>query len=176
MLAIGVAGCASKLGTCVPVAAPGPLDFSDFDNLLGDLPTVSRILANARDGAGNCVARGYGDGRFGPTDRVSHAQVITFIARAFALDPNTAWATAPPAAGAPTAPAADIGAYIANAGAIPDAPTSQASPARLLASARRPSIWMRSLVPACRIAPAGGQGHDGACDALAFEEAVELGV
>jgi S-layer homology domain len=110
----------------------GPRDFNDFDGLVQELQDASLILANACAVPADdttCVARGYGDGRFGPTDPVSHAQAIELIARAFALDPTHAWAPAPPgcaAAGVPAVHAGAVCTYLANAGAIPDAPTTQA--------------------------------------------------
>ena len=77
-----------------------------------------------------CAARGYGGGAFGPTDPVSHAQVITLIARAFALDPAFAWQPQPgeaiPYGGVPAVHATDIRTYHHYAGAIPDAPTTAA--------------------------------------------------
>jgi hypothetical protein len=76
----------------------GPRSFDDFDGLVGELITASLVLANAcadPNDPATCVAQGYGDGRFGPTDQVSYAQVIAFIARAFDLDAGYDWAPQP---------------------------------------------------------------------------------
>ncbi len=78
-----------------------PRTFTDLAGLVAELRTAALIVANTCDNNGLCVAYGYGDGRFGPTDPVSHAQVITFITRAFRLDPEPGLA-AP--AGRPPAP------------------------------------------------------------------------
>jgi hypothetical protein len=78
------------------------------------------------------VARGYATEppTFGPTDPLTHAQALALIARAFALDPLAAWAPAPPGcappAGVPAVHAADVCAYLANAGPVPGAPTTPA--------------------------------------------------
>jgi hypothetical protein len=107
----------------------GPRSFSDFGQLVGELRTASLILANACEGNA-CVASGYGDGRFGPTDRVTHAQVISFVARAFQLDPNYDWqpsGAAHPYSGVPAVHDADVRTYHAAAGTIPQAPTTQAA-------------------------------------------------
>jgi hypothetical protein len=109
--------------------ATGPRNFSDFGALVGELRTASLILANACEG-NTCVASGYGDGRFGPTDRVTHAQVISFVARAFQLDPAYDWqpsGAAHPYSGVPAVHDADARTYHAAAGAIPQAPTTTAA-------------------------------------------------
>ena len=75
------------------------------------------------------MARGYGDGRFGPTDQVTYAQVISFVARAFRLDADYDWQPqmgAHPYSGVPAAHESDVRAYhfyTEAAGGIPDAPT-----------------------------------------------------
>ena len=106
----------------------GPRTFTDFDGLVAELRDAVLVLANACDAGGNCVVRGYGDGRFGPTAPVSHAQVVALVARAFALDPAAAWVPAPPgcpaAASVPAVHAGEVCTYVANAGAIPAAPTT----------------------------------------------------
>jgi hypothetical protein len=111
----------------------GPRDFSDFDGLVQELQDAVRIIANAcadPADAATCVARGYGDGRFGPTDPVTHAQVVAFIARAFAQDEQFAWQAQPggaqPYAGVPAAHDAEVRTYHFYAGAIPDAPDTAA--------------------------------------------------
>ena len=107
----------------------GPRAFTDFGPLVGELREASLILANlCADQADDatCVARGYGDGRFGPTDQVTHAQVISFLARAFVQNPASGWQAQPaaplPYAGVPGVHATDIRAFTFYAGAIPDAP------------------------------------------------------
>lgn len=107
----------------------GPTTFSDFGTLVTELRTASLILANACEAQTGCVARGYGDGRFGPNDQVSYAQVISFITRAFQVNEATNWQPQPNAAlpytGVPGVHATDIRTYTFYAGAIPDAPTSE---------------------------------------------------
>jgi hypothetical protein len=118
----------------------GPRNFTDLDELRGDLATASRILANACDesepGDTGCVAQGYAaadcvaKGKvapcFGPTDQVSYAQVISFIARAFQLDENFAWESQPsgtqPYSNVPGDHDIDVRTYHHYAGTIPDAP------------------------------------------------------
>jgi uncharacterized repeat protein (TIGR01451 family) len=109
----------------------GPRDFTDIDELLSDLPTVVRILANAcedQQDDDTCVAQGYGDGRFGPNDPVSYAQVITFIARAFQLDEMYDWSPQPgeviPYTNVPAVHLGDVRTYHHYAGTIPDAPST----------------------------------------------------
>jgi hypothetical protein len=107
----------------------GPRTFTDFGGLVAELRAASLILANACAGSSNnCVIQGYGDGRFGPTNDISYAQVITFIARAFQLDDAYRWTPYPnasqPYSGVPAVHDAEIRTYVHNAGAIPDAPTT----------------------------------------------------
>jgi alpha-tubulin suppressor-like RCC1 family protein len=108
----------------------GPRTFTDLGLIAAELRAASLIIANACDNAGNCVTRGYGDGRFGPTDRVSHAQVITLLARAFGLDPVQAWTPQPggaqPHTGVPSVHDTDVRTYVHYAGTIPNAPTTAA--------------------------------------------------
>lgn len=69
--------------------AQGPKSFSDFGALVGELRSASLILANACTNPNDvttCVAKGYGDGRFGPNDTVTYAQVMSFITRAMNHD------------------------------------------------------------------------------------------
>lgn len=109
-----------------------PEDFSDIKNPGDEQQRAALILANAcraAQPAWTCVAQGYSDGRFGIGDNVSHAQVIAFIARAFQLDPDHAWAAGTggaPYASIPSEFADEIATFHANAGAIPDAPTTAA--------------------------------------------------
>jgi probable HAF family extracellular repeat protein len=110
----------------------GPRTFPDLGPLAGELRTASLILANAcaePGDAATCVARGYGDGRFGPADGVSYAQAISLVTRAFERDPDRAWqprpGTAPPYGGVPAAHDADVRTYhfyTQSAGGIPGAP------------------------------------------------------
>ncbi|MFN8517200.1 MAG: S-layer homology domain-containing protein [Chloroflexia bacterium] len=110
----------------------GPRDFSDLNGLPGDLATAVRILANACDGFGgaDCVAEGYGDGRFGPSDKVSYGQVIAFITRAFGMDGFFAWDEQPGAplnySGVPSQFQLEVRTYDVYAGPIPGAPTTAA--------------------------------------------------
>ena len=133
--------------------ATGPRTFSDLGGLPTDMRNAVLILANACQNpadVGTCVAQGYGDGRFGAADPVSHAQVIAFITRAFALDPAAAWAAQPgapqPHGGVPAPFDTNIRTFAFYAGAIPaapgttagwDAPASRAWVARALWAALR---------------------------------------
>lgn len=108
--------------------ATGPRSFSDFGPLVAELRNASLVLANQCDSAGACVATGYGDGRFGPTDPVTHAQVLSFIARAFRFDPTRAWQPQTtgtvPYSGVPGVHLTDVRTYDHYAGTIPAAPTT----------------------------------------------------
>jgi hypothetical protein len=108
-------------------AAAGPRTFPDFGPLAGELRAASLILANACKGSA-CVGQDYGDGRFGPSDQVTHAQVFSFVARAFQLDPTYAWQPQPggeqPYVGVPVVHDADIRTYRHYAGTFPDALTT----------------------------------------------------
>jgi len=108
----------------------GPRTFTDLAGLATELRTASLIVANTCDNNGLCVAYGYGDGRFGPTDPVSHAQVITFITRAFRLDPVQTWVPQPgdpqPYTGVPTVHDTDVRTFVHYAGPIPSAPSTAA--------------------------------------------------
>ncbi len=108
----------------------GPRAFTDLSLIAAELRNASLIVANACDNQNNCVAYGYGDGRFGPTDTVTHAQVITFITRAFRLDPVQAWTPQPgepqPYTGVPAVHDTDVRTFVFYAGSIPDAPTNAA--------------------------------------------------
>ncbi|MFN8515279.1 MAG: S-layer homology domain-containing protein [Chloroflexia bacterium] len=108
----------------------GPRTFTDLAGLATELRNSSLIVANTCDSNGLCVAYGYGDGRFGPTDPVSHAQVITFITRAFRLDPVQAWVPQPgdpqPYTGVPAVHDTDVRTFVHYAGPIPGAPSTAA--------------------------------------------------
>jgi probable HAF family extracellular repeat protein len=110
----------------------GPRGFSDFGALVGELRAAALILANACANPGDaatCVAHGYGDGRFGPIDQVSHAQVISLVARAFQRDGAYAWhaqGVAHPYVGVPAAHDADVRTFTYYAGALPGAPATEA--------------------------------------------------
>jgi hypothetical protein len=104
----------------------GPNTFNDFGPLVGELREASLILANACTNPSDpntCVAKGYGDGRFGPNDGVTYAQVMTFIARAFIFDgtwrPQSA---AHPYNGVPQVHESDVRTYHAYAGLVDDVP------------------------------------------------------
>ena len=108
----------------------GPRSFDDFDGLVAELrdrvahrsPTPASTRRDAPASRGATATA-----RFGPTDPVSHAQVITLHRPRLRARPGgTPGRPAPPAPGIPAAHATDIGTYLANAGAIPDAPTTQA--------------------------------------------------
>jgi hypothetical protein len=103
-----------------------PRTFNDFGSLVGELQTASLILANACDTSNNCVAKGYGDGRFGPNNSVTYAEVIAFIARAEII--NGSWRSTPngaqPYSGVPAAFDADVRTYVSFVGSIPNAPST----------------------------------------------------
>jgi hypothetical protein len=98
---------------------------------------------------------------FGPTDRVSYAQVISFIARAFGQEPLFAWqpqtcAAPPPYTGLPASHASDICTFDSYAGTIPDAPTTQTG-----WDAPAPREWVvRVLYQALLTAPYPSMRHD----------------
>jgi hypothetical protein len=102
-----------------------PKTFSDFGDLMGELKTASLILANACD-QDSCVISGYGDGRFGPTDRVTYAQVISFVSRAFVIDGRwTESSQSHPYQGVPAVHENDVRTFHSNADVIPGAPTTE---------------------------------------------------
>lgn len=121
--------------------ATSPRTFTDFGALVGELQTASLTLGNKCDSASQCVARGYEPAActargltppcFGPNDSVTYAQVISFIARAFPFDRDFAWLPQPtgplPYTGVPSVHQTDARTYTFYAGAIPDAPTSEAA-------------------------------------------------
>lgn len=105
--------------------------FSDIAWLPQDMRDAVLIVANACQtpfGDYSCVGRGYVDGRFGPDDPVTYGQVITFISRAFSLNPSNDWLpqTAWPQTyrGVPAEHDVDVRTFDFYAGAIPDAPTT----------------------------------------------------
>jgi hypothetical protein len=135
----------------------GPRNFNDLGGLLGDLAPSVRVLANVCDttkpGDTGCIARGYGDGRFGPNDQVSYAQVISFLARAFALNDDFSWDPQPnaplPYTGVPAVHTTDVRTYTFYAGTIPDAPMTDAA-----WNAPAPREWVaRVLYQALQTAP-----------------------
>jgi hypothetical protein len=120
--------------------ATGPRSFTDFGVLVAELRTASLILANKCDTTGLCTARGYEAAGcaarglafpcFGPNDGVTHAQVISFIARAFQFDADHGWVPqqngSMPYQGVPGVHQVDVKTYHANAGTIPAPPGSEA--------------------------------------------------
>ncbi len=133
----------------------GPRTFTDFDGLVEDLRRDSLIIANqcATTATTSCVAQGYGDGRFGPIDSVSYAQVIAFIARAFARSTDFNWVTqpvgSPPYQEVPAIYAGEIATYHHYAGTIPAAPSTAAG-----WNAPAPREWIaRVLYQALNSAP-----------------------
>ena len=105
--------------------------FSDIWWLPPDMRDAGLIVANACQrpfGDDSCVGRGYSDGRFGPYDPVSYGQVITFLARAYGLNPANDWLpqTNWPQAysGVPAEHDTDVRTFDFYAGPIPDAPTT----------------------------------------------------
>ncbi|MFN8514244.1 MAG: S-layer homology domain-containing protein [Chloroflexia bacterium] len=117
----------------------GSKGFTDFGALAGELRDSSLVLANKCDGNGVCVASGYDSAAcaskgktypcFGPNDKVSYAQVISFVSRALKLDEDFAWQSQPngdlPYSGVPTVHQRDVRTYHFYAGTIPDAPSTQ---------------------------------------------------
>ncbi|MFN8512202.1 MAG: S-layer homology domain-containing protein [Chloroflexia bacterium] len=118
--------------------AQAPRSFTDFGALAGELRASSLILANRCDEGGSCVAKGYeaasceAKGKifpcFGPNDKVSYAQVISFIARALESAEEFAWEPQPggalPYNGIPAVHQNDARTYHHYAGTIPAAPTN----------------------------------------------------
>jgi S-layer homology domain len=95
----------------------GPKSFNDFGPLVGELRDDALILANACTPAGSntCVAQGYGDGRFGPNDNVTYAQIMSFVTRAFIYDSRSVWVSHPEGPqyynGVPAVHAGDVATY-----------------------------------------------------------------
>lgn len=104
----------------------GPNTFTDFGPLVGEMQTSSLILANACEtvrGVTTCVASGYGDGRFGPNDGVSYAQVLAFISRAFIFDGRwVAQTENHPYSGVPAVHESDVRTYDYYAGQVTAVP------------------------------------------------------
>ena len=100
----------------------GPKGFNDFGPLVGELREASLILANACTNPSDpntCVAKGYGDGRFGPNEGVTYAQVMTFIARAFIYNQTWVAQSEPhPYNGVPQVHEADVRTYDFYAGQV----------------------------------------------------------
>jgi hypothetical protein len=102
----------------------GPVPFSDLGGIDPELQRAIAILAQRG------IIGGYGDGTFGPTDRVLHVQVISFIARgmvqagywtAVTQDDPTLYPNVPLGSGHRL----DLLTYTKYAGAIPDRPANQ---------------------------------------------------
>jgi hypothetical protein len=79
------------------------------------------------------VAQGYGDGTFGPTDQLLHAQTISLISRAMVARGYWTAATSDDPAIYPNVPASsghrlDLVTFVHNAGPIPDRPTANGAP------------------------------------------------
>lgn len=120
----------------------GPETFSDL-NPSNPQHRSALILANACDEeTGKCVAQGYENGRFGPDDYVSYAQVITFITRAFMFDETYAWVPQEegnlPYGGIPAVHANDVRTYLHYAGPIADVPDNW--------NAAAPRAWVAQVL------------------------------
>jgi len=103
------------------------LPFSDLGGIDPELQRAIAILASKG------ILNGYGDGTFGPTDRVLHIQVISFITRgmvqagywqAVTVDDPTLYPNVPLASGHRL----DLLTYTKYAGALPDRALGQAWP------------------------------------------------
>jgi hypothetical protein len=102
-----------------------PVPFSDLGGVDPELQRAIAILAQYG------IAKGYGDGTYGPTDQVTHAQAISLIARSMVQagywtpitqdDP-----TIYPNVTADSGHRFDLLTFVKYAGALPDRPTGQA--------------------------------------------------
>lgn len=100
-----------------------PNPFTDRGGLVAELWDAVGILA------AHGVAYGYGDGRFGPNDDVSQAQVVSFIARAMVAQGHWQPAAADDPAIYPNVPAStghrlDLVTFVQHVGALPDYPVN----------------------------------------------------